>query len=251
MFTSFLLRQWSRLSLALAVTVGLWTPAIADTAVDTTGLVNGYSGYGYTFVGQTFAAPQNAALTSFSFLLVPSPFEGSPGHTGSLTLFVAAYDTVTRLAGPTLFTSAPQPLGAYDPPNGTLYTFNTGRLALAPGQEYLAYVSSSDSFANVYFRSVIHDNSAGSTTPGDAYVQGEAVASNRLSEAFIPFPDATKSLDLGFIATFSSPVPEASTSSSLGLLLVLGLGGVVITVRRKKQRVQVAGTSTDRSAPPS
>ena len=32
----------------------------------------------------------------------------------------------------------------------------------------------------------------------------------------------------------SAPVPEASTTVSVGLLLVLGLGGMVIAARRKK-----------------
>ena len=31
-----------------------------------------------------------------------------------------------------------------------------------------------------------------------------------------------------------APVPEASTTVSLGLLLALGLGGLVVTARRKK-----------------
>ena len=38
----------------------------------------------------------------------------------------------------------------------------------------------------------------------------------------------------GFTVGLSAPVPEASTTVSLGLLLVLGLGGVVVAARRKK-----------------
>ena len=38
----------------------------------------------------------------------------------------------------------------------------------------------------------------------------------------------------GFTVGVASPVPEASTTVSLGLLLALGLGGLVIAARRKK-----------------
>ena len=42
--------------------------------------------------------------------------------------------------------------------------------------------------------------------------------------------------DLAFRADFGSaaPVPEASTTVSLGLLLALGVGGLVIAARRRK-----------------
>lgn len=43
---------------------------------------------------------------------------------------------------------------------------------------------------------------------------------------------------LTFNATSSAPVPEASTTASFGLLLVLGLGGIVVARRRKQANMQ-------------
>jgi len=45
--------------------------------------------------------------------------------------------------------------------------------------------------------------------------------------------DATALIDNVTINGSGSPVPEASTTASLGLLLMLGLGGAVITARKK------------------
>ena len=209
-------------------------PATADTTIDTLSFVNSYSGYGYKFAGQTFTAPQDSILTSFSFQLTSSPYEGTPDHRGFLTLFVAPYDTQTQLAGPTLFTSSPLPLQPSNRPDGALYTFATGQLTLAAGQKYLAYVFSSDSFDLMEFKSNTYDSDPSSSKFGDAYPAGEAVASNNLSLPFTPFADVTKTIDLGFIAKFSTPVPEASTTVSFGLLLALGLGGTVVAARRRK-----------------
>lgn len=41
-------------------------------------------------------------------------------------------------------------------------------------------------------------------------------------------------------ASYAAPVPESSTTVSLGLLLLLGLGGVVIAAKRKKTKVETA-----------
>jgi len=41
---------------------------------------------------------------------------------------------------------------------------------------------------------------------------------------------------LAFGPSVSAPVPEASTTVSLGLLLALGMGGMVVAAKRKKGR---------------
>lgn len=46
--------------------------------------------------------------------------------------------------------------------------------------------------------------------------------------------DESWGLDNVVVKTISSPVPEASTTASFGLLLALGLGGLIVTARRKK-----------------
>lgn len=43
---------------------------------------------------------------------------------------------------------------------------------------------------------------------------------------------------LGVTASTNAPVPEASTTVSLGLLLALGLGGLAVAAERKKANSQ-------------
>jgi len=69
------------------------------------------------------------------------------------------------------------------------------------------------------------------TSPSITYVQDRYAASSTLT-----FPGSTDPFsEPGFFGPnfLSAPIPEASTSLSLGLLLALGLGGVLAARRRK------------------
>lgn len=48
------------------------------------------------------------------------------------------------------------------------------------------------------------------------------------------------SIALSGVSYAAAPVPESSTTVSLGLLLLLGLGGVVIAAKRRKMKVETA-----------
>lgn len=77
-------------------------------------------------------------------------------------------------------------------------------------------------------------NAVGLTTSGITYVQDRFAVSSTLA-----FPGSTDAgSEPGFfgpnmLLTANAPVPEASTTVSLGLLLALGLGGLGLSARRR------------------
>jgi len=118
-----------------------------------------------------------------------------------------------------------------------LYQSLSTPLLLVTGGDYvLAGVTGP---TDPYIFDVQDSNQPGSvgltTSPSITYVQDRYVSSSTLT-----FPGSTDAgSEPGFFGPnfLSAPIPEASTSLSLGLLLAFGLGGVIAARRRK------AGTS--------
>jgi hypothetical protein len=79
--------------------------------------------------------------------------------------------------------------------------------------------------------------SAGSDTriPGTLLLQpGSFNAGNHLVNSGESINSATRLISTGQLIAAGTPVPEASTTVSFGLLLALGLGGLVIAKRKKQ-----------------
>ena len=224
---------------AQAPAVGFQSGAIGveDNAADALGSSTGSFSLGFEF---TANAP--TLVTSLGFFNDPSfnpasPFGSvalNPAPTGSRAFAqshpVGLYQVVggigTLLASATV-TSAGIRNGAF------LYQSLTTPVLLATGGDYvLAGVTGP---TDPYIFDVQDSNQLGSvgltTSPSITYVQDRYAASSTLT-----FPGSTDlSSEPGFFGPnfLSAPIPEASTSLSLGLLLALGLGGVLAARRRK------------------
>ena len=72
----------------------------------------------------------------------------------------------------------------------------------------------------------------GLTTSGITYIQDRYAVSSTLTLPTLTDPNSTP----GFFGPnfLSAPVPEASTTVSLGLLLVLGMAGLTVSRRARK-----------------
>ncbi len=184
--------------------------------------------------GQTITAPaQDSLLTRFAFVL--ENFGGAPLEADAE---VYAWDGAGVL-GPALFQSAPFTIAANsaaDPLAGVLYRATPNITLSAGGQYVLLFTTSglqSSQSAAAQF---------GAVTPA-TYTDGSLVtlesgndhsALSGSSDYFV-----NPSYDLAFQADFAplpeaNPVPEASTTVSLGLLLMLGAGGTVAARRKKR-----------------
>lgn len=184
-----------------AALLALSAPANAQT-IDTTPAWNGTSALGYwgmggsgTF-GQTITAPTQSTLTEFSFNLIHN--NGGPPHS-QYQAFVYRWDGVNgHTTGPALFTS-----GVMTAPGAMTFTevaFNTGRITLTPGQQYVLFITT---------KSVAQGGTAGYSmgeiTGGGAYSGGMMVWNNgaNFSDLATQTWSSLSSRDFAFKALFA------------------------------------------------
>ena len=226
---------------AQAPAVGFQSGAIGveDNAADALGSSTGSFSLGFEF---TANAP--TLVTSLGFFNDPSfnpasPFGSvalNPAPTGSRAFAqshpVGLYQVVggigTLLASATV-TSAGIRNGAF------LYQSLTTPVLLATGGDYVLAGVTGPTDPYVFD---IQDSSgnAALTTNGINYVQDRYAVSSTLTlptqtDANAPFPSTPGFFGPNFL---SAPVPEASTTISLGLLLVLGMAGLAASRRSRK-----------------
>ena len=157
-----------------------------------------------------FAAP-NAAQAQLTLTLSPSSQAGKVPNTFHFT------GTLTNPTGAVVFLNGDSP--TFNGP-GTIDDsafLNNAPLSLTavtmPGAAYTGG-----------FFDVIMTSAAQGTYFGTFEVLGGPTANDQAVVATEDFS----------VTVAPSPVPEASTTVSLGLLLTLGLGGVVVSARRRK-----------------
>jgi len=226
---------------AQAPAVGFQSGAIGveDNAADALGSSTGSFSLGFEF---TANAP--TLVTSLGFFNDPSfnpasPFGSvalNPAPTGSRAFAqdhaVGLYQVVggvsTLLASATV-TSAGVKNGAF------LYQSLLTPVLLVTGGDYVLAGVTGPTDPYVFD---IQDSSgnAALTTNGINYVQDRYAVSSTLTlptqtDANAPFPSTPGFFGPNFL---SAPVPEASTTISLGLLLVLGMAGLAASRRSRK-----------------
>lgn len=190
-------RHW----LCGAALMALSAPASAQT-IDTMPAWNGTSALGYwgaggsgTF-GQTITAPTQSTLTEFSFNLIYN--SSGPPHS-QYQAFVYRWDSVNGYTtGPALFTS-----GVMTAPGAMAFTevtFNTGRVTLTPGQQYVLFITT---------KSVVQGGSAqysmAQVAGGGAYAGGMMVWNNgaNFSDLATTTWSSLLSRDFAFTAVFA------------------------------------------------
>ncbi len=205
---SALRRYW----LCGAALLALSAPASAQT-IDTTPAWNGTAAFGYwgaggsgTF-GQTITAPTQSTLTGFSFNLIYN--SSGPPHS-QYEAFVYRWDSVNgHTAGPALFTS-----GVMTAPGAMVFTevtFNTGRITLTPGQQYVLFLTT---------KSVAQGGSAqysmGEIAAGGAYAGGMMVWNNgsNFSDLATQTWGSLLSRDFAFTAVFAPSTLSSQLAAS-------------------------------------
>ena len=226
---------------AAAQTPGIgFTPtafAVEDNASDVTSSPTGSFSLGFEFKANSptlvtalgfFNDPSfNTAAPFNTVALVPPP---TGTYTFATTHLVGLYQVVGgvgTLLGSATVTAAGTKIGDF------LYQSLTTPLLLVTGGDYvLAGVTGP---TDPYIYDVQDLNQPGNvgltTSPSITYVQDRYASSSTLT-----FPGSTDAgSEPGFFGPnfLSAPIPEASTSLSLGLLLAFGLGGVLAARRRK------------------
>ena len=162
---------------------------------------------GLAFVATASIAPAFAQGTgTFTYSGGPTPFTFSAGATG-----------VSLSAIPVLF-------------NSTTDGNSTGTLSLSGGTRAFG----SGTFGTFTGVTETFTPSSGTLTGfsdvGTVFVSQRSATTFDLASDTTTFTNSGTSFDL----VPGSPVPEASTTASLGLLLALGMGGIVIAAKRKK-----------------
>ena len=253
-----------RASLGIAFTalgVGLTTLAAHPAAAQTTVYSNttNFLASGYAAGGATSAAGATDIVADDLNLL-----PGSAGLTVSgFTFSMANFNTATAAAAPTVFfysssatTGGPGTLlaaFAFNPislasssvnifnfnPTGTgLFTLPTGTLwagmSFSNGNSGTATVAQLNKFGQGLFDAPTVGSSS------DAFFQSTnpATITGNPAGGFFNFGGSPVANFGWSIRTTPAPVPEASTTVSLGLLLALGMGGLLIASKRKKTSIQ-------------
>lgn len=186
-------------------------------------------------LGQTITAPaEDSLLTDFAFVL--ENFGKAPIQADAE---VYAWDGAGA-SGPALFRSAPFTIAA-DPVTGllgnVLYTATPNIVLGAGGQYVLLFTTSGLQGGQTEEAAQFGAVSPATYTDGSLVKLESGDDHSALSGSSGYFVDP--SYDLAFQANFAplpaaNPVPEASTIVSLGLLLMLGLGGAVVAAKKKK-----------------
>ena len=217
---------------AVISTLGAWngsnsvTPfGVADTAV----------------YGQTFVAPTDNVMNSFTFNLRRI----SGANTLTFAPYVMAWNG-TQATGPVLFQGPLQTLPASATSFGAI-TVNTGNLALVSGQQYVAFFSvlnDAPTYPTLY-SSQSAGNLAGYGLVGNDYTSGQFVFLNTFTSGTSNFSGVTSTpwsnfggSDLAFQMNFSAAaVPEPISLVVFGGLLV---GGGLVARKRLLAKKAVA-----------
>jgi hypothetical protein len=215
--------------------VGRFTSSVrADTTIDTGVGNNDFSSWGETDTatfGQTFIAPADFNLTGFSFSLAH--------QTGGASLFryyVMAWSG-TNASGSVLYESSTKTaVGTTD----AIYTADVGSLLLTPGDQYIAFLSTSEVFDGTL------DGGQMAFVSGDSYSGGEMVFNNNgsdLGSLTSPTNWILLNADAVFVAHFTG-VPEPASlclvsAGGLMLMLMKRRGGLAVCDERVKEEFMV------------
>ena len=239
----------ARLALALLTAAGMAAPASAQTI---------------TFgAAHTSAADTDVLNTGTTFLAFAFQNSNSTVTVNGVTFAYANFGTVGNLTtsgfngGAGSFTSANAPFsnlsasyqallsgGEYVVPSGPA-TFTVSGLTAGDQYEAQFFVSDPRSFGagraetltggtTLSYNSTGQDGGVGQFANSSVFTAGAlgkatfTVTSSGSASSQSTQANAFQVRDLG-----AAPVPEASTTVSLGLLLALGLGGLVVSARRK------------------
>ena len=117
--------------------------------------------------------------------------------------------------------------------NYDIYSGITGPAAFGSGGEIFASSGAGDRFAIVggYSELAVPTGyTSGSAINGSAVFANQTLSSLGLTPGTYTYtlPDDTVTVHIG-----AAPVPEASTTASLGLMLALGLGGLAVARRKR------------------
>ena len=227
------------LAAALALAIASATPAVGQTTIGAGGgsFVQSWGKDAGTpntqTYGETITAPTDNILTSFSFWLgrTSTNFPDPSDVSLSFMAYVYEWNSGASMAtGSALYTSGVVTHNATPATPFTEYTFLTGGLSLAPGNEYALFLSTSG-------------------LTGDGHIQWEAASGDEYSGGGFIFLNNGEDVsafttdvwsdgftsDLHFSATFegvSSTVPEPSTWVMM-ITGLLALGGVALRRRRE------------------
>lgn len=222
-------------AIVLALTIGVTShDADAVPIVDTTGnqVISTLYPFGETAaatVGQTFTVTgTETQLDSFAFRL--DDYAASSAVV-DFAAYVYAWDG-TKASGSQLFASTKQSSSNNAGAGGwELFSFDTGGVSLAAGQQYVAFLSASLFFDGISSTSTLelsNGYSGGSVVydrNGAAFGQLTTATWDSVSDGFIgPW-------DTWFVANFSTPtsVPEPATAA----LLLTGIAGLAAVRRRR------------------
>lgn len=242
-----------------ALGIGLTTLAAHPAAAQTTTMVadditpiTGFTGQavtGFSFTTSNF----NAAATTFSPAIYFYSSDGASGRPGTL-LFSGTFNPITQAAsstpggGTTFLRSATSTTGFFALPSTTFWAGISFSGATAPelnnlGQGLLdpPTVGSSQ---DVAFQSAGPATTGGNPAGGFFNFGGSPNPAVNFGWSFrvgtnTVYSNTTNFFGQSFLNGGAlAPVPEASTTVSLGLLLALGMGGLIVASKRKKASVQ-------------
>jgi hypothetical protein len=176
--------------------------------------------------GQTFIAPDQSVMTSFSFFFAPS----TTSPAADIKTYVMAWDGA-KATGPILFQSP-----VFTVSSAGHMEFDTGHLVLTPGASYVAFASSSGLFDSdpgfAIMRIVIKDDGMGGFL--DPLPGGEAMFLDSdndfgllTTQPWSRSGDAPATVDMDFRACF---VPEPGSLA----LCATGALGLLRALRRRR-----------------
>lgn len=226
-----------KLSLAIAgaasIALGAAGTAQAGTLIDTTpswdksigGLP--FSSERFLFpstVGQTFTVGSDNVLNDFTFWV------DDQINQVNFAGYVAEWDG-EKVTGPILYTSEKQ--STTNAPDFEQFTFNTGGLSLESGKQYVAFLSGSNIFDEIFD----YGHIGTTTNQNDTYSGGRLVSMWDLSQISQYSWGYVENLDAAFKASFSQSVPQSVPEpGSVISLLVLGAMGAGSMLKRKQQQ---------------
>ena len=218
----------SALAIALAALVSA-SPGVGqiDTTSSNGGALSPFGAPDTATYGQTFVVdPAATTLSSFSLYL-----RDRRAGSGTLDLrgYVATWDGTK--AGALLYTSPTVTMNA----DGTLqeFAFDTGNLAVTPGDTLVAFLSISDLAAQP--ESTFFMPLAGNVIPGEfVFINNGTDFNSLFSSSWITGFNAPVDGDAWFRASFAAlGVPEPGTWA----MMLLGFGAIGMSARRARYRL--------------